>query len=197
MRTMSAVGVASIAMGILILCARGPFLVAPVAALRFTESLIETNTRIRILGGIVLPLGVLMVWAGTAEHSILARVLVIWGWANAGIGLLALLLFPDLYRVLVTAFLPVTRQESFAGWRFIGFIGVAIGVLMIYGGVEALCADTFCLVIYGRAWMGTFLRWMPPPQTGPARMLEKAGRRRRDRAGKQATRCCTDHREAA
>jgi hypothetical protein len=134
----SVIGITSIALGILIICLRAPLLVAPAATLRRVHLLIATNATIRILGGIVLIVGALMVWAGTTGYGTLATVLTIWGWAMIGVALVTLLLFPNLYRGLVRALIPDPVGGSLPGWRLVGLIGAGVGLLMIYVGIRAL-----------------------------------------------------------
>ena len=135
---MSAIGMVSIVLGIVLTCSRAPLLVAPAATLRRVEWLVESDTRLRVLGGIALVLGVLMAWAGATAYGTLASVLFVWGWAMIGFALLALLLFPGWYRGLVGAILPDAVSRDLPGWRLLGLLGTSIGVLMIYAGVAAL-----------------------------------------------------------
>ena len=135
---MSEVGIVSIVVGVVVVCSRGPLLVAPTATLRWFEGVIATNGRIRVLGVGVLILGTVMAWAGASEHGGLAMSLSVVGWAIVGISTLALLLFPAAYRSIAEAVLPTDADEDLAGWRFLGLLGVIIGGLLIYFGVLAL-----------------------------------------------------------
>lgn len=72
---MSAVGIVSIAVGVVTVCGRIPLVVAPAATLRWFKGMIMTNGRIRVLGAFVLLLGATMVWAGASEDSGLAAIL--------------------------------------------------------------------------------------------------------------------------
>ena len=135
---MSPVGIVSIALGLLVVCTRGPLLVAPAATLRWFRGVIETSSGIRMLGAILLILGAAMIWAGATEGSTLASVLTIWGWAIVAIATLALLIFPGVYREIAIALLPTDEEESLAGWRLIGTLGSTIGLVLIYFGALAL-----------------------------------------------------------
>ena len=135
---MSAVGIASIALGIFVVCGRGPLLVAPAATLRWFNSVIETNSRIRVLGIVVLLVGAGMILAGATEGSTLASILTIWGWAMVALGTLALMIFPGAYREFASAFLPAKEEESLPGWRLMGGLGTIVGLMLIYFGVLAL-----------------------------------------------------------
>jgi hypothetical protein len=134
----SEVGVASIVFGVVMVCSRGPLLLAPAATLGWFERLIETDGRIRALGAVTLMLGTAMAWAGASERSGLAMILFVIGWAVIGSSTLALVLFPDAYRSIAEAVLPSDTDEDLIGWRLLGLLGVFVGVLMIYYGALAL-----------------------------------------------------------
>ena len=69
---MSAVGVVSIALGIIVVCSRAPLVVAPAPTLLWWQGMFSTNSRVRVFGGAMLPLGATMIWAGSSEGSGLA-----------------------------------------------------------------------------------------------------------------------------
>ena len=135
---MSTVGIVSIVLGVLMVFGRGSLLVAPEASLRWFKAVIATNGRLRLLGGFMLTLGAVMVWAGASEDSVLATILTVFGWAIAGISVLLLVLFPGAYRAIANPFVPSEMSGSLFLWRFRGLIGVALGVLLIYFGALAL-----------------------------------------------------------
>jgi hypothetical protein len=135
---MSKVGLVSIAVGVLSVCNRGLLLVAPGATLRWIKRMIETSSRIRVLGAVVLILGATMVWAGASEDSVLATVLSVFGWAMVAMGTLVMMLFPGVYRAMANAVLPSDPSGSLLLWRFRGLAGVIAGVLLMYYGVLAL-----------------------------------------------------------
>jgi len=136
--TMSRVAVVSIALGILVVCSRGSLLVAPAATLRWFERLIGTNGRIRALGAVTLTIGATMAWVGASEHSGLATILRVAGWAIVAISTPSLVLFPKVYRAIFEALLPSSGDADLAGWRILGLIGVILGGLLIYFGALAL-----------------------------------------------------------
>ena len=76
---MSAVGIVTIALGVLMMCRRVPLLVAPEATLRWFKETVASNSRLRTLGAFLVPLGPAMVWAGSSEDSGLATFLTIVG----------------------------------------------------------------------------------------------------------------------
>jgi hypothetical protein len=134
----SEVGVVSIVIGVVVVCGRAALLVAPAATLQRFEGVIATDGGTRALGAFVLTLGAAMVWAGASEHSGLATVLSAVGWVVVGIGTLALVLFPAVYRTIAKAVLPSAADSDLIGWRFVGLLGVSIGGLLIYFGAVAL-----------------------------------------------------------
>ncbi len=135
---MSAVGIVSIAVGVVAVCVRGALLVAPAATLRWFKGTIGTNGRIRVLAAFALTLGATMVRAGASADSGLADVLSVFGWVIVGISTPALVLFPGAYLALANAILPSDPSASLTGWRLRGLAGVIAGVLLIYFGALAL-----------------------------------------------------------
>ena len=135
---MSAVGVVSIVFGVVVVCSRGPLLVAPAATLRWLLGVIGTNGSVRALGIVALALGAAMVWAGDSEHSELATILWLAGWAIVGVSTLLLLVFPAVYRAIVESMLPSEADADPTGLRILGLAGVIIGGLLIYFGALAL-----------------------------------------------------------
>ncbi len=134
---MSAVGIVTIALGVLMMCRRVPLLVAPEATLRWFKETIASNGRLRALGGFAVTFGAVMVWAGTSEDSGLATLLTVLGLGFLGVSAL-LVLFPGIYRAIANPVLPSDRSGSLFLWRFGGLAGTLIGVLIIYFGALAL-----------------------------------------------------------
>jgi hypothetical protein len=132
------VGIISIVPGVAVVCSRGALLVAPAATLRWFEGLIRTNGRTRAFGMVILALGASIVWAGSTEHSSLATILLIAGWAFVGVSTLALVLFPTVHRTIAEAVLPSDTDADLSGWRILGLVGVLIGGALIYFGALAL-----------------------------------------------------------
>jgi hypothetical protein len=135
---MSAVGIVTIALGILVVCGRGTLLVAPAATLRWFKETVASNHRLRTLGASFVPLGTAMVWAGASEDSGLATFLTVYGRGILGVSVLVLVLFPGIYRAMANAFLPSDTSGSLFLWRFRGLAGTLVGVLVIYFGALTL-----------------------------------------------------------
>ncbi len=134
---MSAAGIVTIALGVLVVFGRGALLVAPEPSLRWFKETIASNGRLRTLGAFLVTLGAAMAWAGASEDSGLATFLTIFGWGIVGISTLLLVLFPGAYRAIANPFLP-SDTSSLLLWRFAGLAGMAVGVLIIYFGALAL-----------------------------------------------------------
>ncbi len=134
---MSAVGIVTIALGVLVVCGRGALLVAPEEALGWFKETIASNGRLRTLGAFLMALGAVMVWASASEDSGLGTFLTIFGWGILGISALLLVLFPGVYRAIANPFMP-SDTSGFFLWRFAGLGGTLVGVLIIYFGVLAL-----------------------------------------------------------
>jgi len=135
---MSAVGIVSITLGVLLVFARATLLVAPGATLRWFKETVASNHRLRTLGAFLVPLGAAMAWAGASEDSGLATFLTVIGWGFLGTSALVLVLFPGIYRAIATPFLPSDTSGSLVLWRFRGLAGTIAGVLIIYFGALAL-----------------------------------------------------------
>ncbi len=134
---MSAVGIVTIALGVLGVCESGGLLVAPEALFGWYKEAIASNARIRMLGAFVMALGGAMVWAGTSEDSGLATFLTVSGWVVLVSSALVLVLFPGVYRAIANPFMPSDTSNFFL-WRCAGLASVPVGVFIIYFGVLAL-----------------------------------------------------------
>ena len=124
--------------GAIILCSRGPLLVAPATTLRVFRAIIKTNARTRILGTCLVLLGAPTIWAGGSEESTLAIILMFIGWASVGVGVPALVLFPRIYVAIADAILPADSNTDLFGWRLIGLVGVVIGPALFGAGLHTL-----------------------------------------------------------
>ncbi len=144
----SAVGIVSIAVGVLNLCWRGgPLLVAPAAFLRWMKGMSKTNGRTRVFGTFMLILGATMVWAGASEGvsfdpnsqgTLLAFILLVFGLVAAGFATVALVVFPAFFRGLAEVFVPSEPTGRLTGWRILGLAQVIVSWLFIYFGALAL-----------------------------------------------------------
>jgi len=134
----SAVGVVSIAVGVLTLCLRASTLVAPAATLRWFTGAISTNGSIRVMGTCAVILGATMAWAGASEDSTLAFILSFAGWAFVVMSTPAMVVFPGVYRALFNAAMPSDASTTLTLLRMRGLAGVIAGVLLIYFGARAL-----------------------------------------------------------
>ena len=134
---MSAVGIVTIALGVLGVCEGGGPLVAPEAYFGWLKETIASNARIRMLGAFGMALGGAMVWASTSEDSVLGTFLTIYGWVLLAFSGPLLVLFPGVYRAIANPFMPSDTRNFFL-WRCAGLAGLPVGVFIIYFGVLAL-----------------------------------------------------------
>ncbi len=135
---MSAVGIASIVLGVLIFISRGWMVIAPASILRWTGRMIETDRKLRVAGVICLLPSAALIWAGGTGNTTLALILTLMGWWILVVGTMLLILFPAMYRELAGAFVSIDDGEELLGWRMIGLFGMAIGYLFIIYGEQAL-----------------------------------------------------------
>jgi uncharacterized protein YjeT (DUF2065 family) len=135
---MSGVGIVCIVLGILVICGRLPLVVAPGQNLRWLRRLVSSDSRIRVLGAVFVPLGVAMVWVGDPAEGDLAGVVMFLGLWILGASSLLLIAFPATYRSHIEGLTPEEPEGNLIGWRLAGLAGVAIGVIFIYAGVLAL-----------------------------------------------------------
>jgi uncharacterized protein YjeT (DUF2065 family) len=134
---MSAVGIVTIALGVLGVCEGGAPLVAPEAFFRWHKETIASNARIRMLGAFVMALGGAIVWASTSEDSVLGTFLTIYGWVLLAFSAPLMVPFPGVYRAIANSFMPSATSNFFL-WRCAGLASVLVGVVIIYFGVLAL-----------------------------------------------------------
>ncbi len=142
---MSAVGIVSIAVGVLGVCKGGLLLVVPAAFLTWFKRTFRTNGRVRALGAFVLALGATLIWAGASAseeqdtlRAVLAFILFVLGLAVVGIAAPWFALFPGAFRALVNAIVPSDACGSLILWRMAGLARLILCVLLIYFGARAL-----------------------------------------------------------
>ena len=120
--------------GALIIAGRGPMIFAPVATLRFANTLLSTDARIR--GSAVVPtalaVAILALPLGAGEVAGILRFLG-WAWAATALWMLA---SPDSFRYLVGGVTGYFESSvDGAVLRMIGVVSVALGVALIYFGL--------------------------------------------------------------
>ena len=135
---MSAIGVVSIAVGLLIMVSRGLLVLAPAATLRWFGGIVQSEARTRILGTCALLVAAPMIWAGASETSGLGFVLFVFGVLVVIVSLPALVFFPRAYMAIADGFLPADSDTGLFGWRILGLVGVVIGAALIMAGLRAL-----------------------------------------------------------
>ena len=135
---MSKAGIVAMFFGALIVCRRGPLLLAPAATLRWFGEAIKTEARTRMLGAFAVLIAWLMIWSGIDENSGLAAIMFILGVFIFVIAIPALVLFPRVYMSVAESVLPADFGTNLFGWRMFGLVGVIIGVAFFMAGMAAL-----------------------------------------------------------
>jgi uncharacterized protein YjeT (DUF2065 family) len=120
--------------GALIIAGRGPMIFAPAATLRFANTLLSTDARIRGIAVVLTPLAVALIALPLGEGEV-AGILGLFGWLWAAAALW-LLAAPGSYRRIaggVVSYFESSVDEAVV--RMIGVVAVAIGVALIYFGL--------------------------------------------------------------
>jgi hypothetical protein len=124
----------SVLIGALFIAVRGPLLFAPNATLRFYYKFLSTNSRIRITGIAIAPIGLALIGLPLGSSKV-AEILFAVGWLWAA-ATLWLVVAPGSYQrfaVGVLDFLESSVDEAIV--RMMGAVAVAIGIALIYFGI--------------------------------------------------------------
>jgi hypothetical protein len=135
---MSAIGIVSMAVGLLIIVSRGLLVLAPAATLRWFGGIIQPEAKTRIFGICALLVAAPMIWAGASETSGLGILLYVFGVFVVIVSLPALVFFPRAYMAIADGFLPTDSNTGLFGWRILGLVGVIIGAALFMAGLRAL-----------------------------------------------------------
>ena len=129
---MSGLSVVTIAFGLFILVARGPLIFAPTGTIDVYRKFLDTTTRIRALGVCVSVLSAGMVLLARGSEEPAAQIIEVIGWFVAVAVVVLLLIVPSLYRQMALAMLDAVQDAMVL--RFMGVLGTAFGVFVIYLG---------------------------------------------------------------
>ncbi len=129
---MSELAIVTTAVGVLIVLARGPLIVAPQATLGIYRKLLETHARIRIIGACVVALGVAMAVSAQDVDRTAAEVIFAIS-VTIALGALLLLVYPSAYKRLADTVLAAVEDPTTL--RAFGVLGTGIGALLIYLGL--------------------------------------------------------------
>jgi hypothetical protein len=119
--------------GALIIAGRGPIIFAPAATLRFANTLLSADARIRGIAVVLMPLAVALIALPLGEGGAGILRFSGWLWAAAALWLLAA---PGSYRRFaggVVSYFDSSVDEAVV--RMIGVLAGAIGVALIYLGL--------------------------------------------------------------
>ena len=132
---MDPLSILCVLIGTLIVATRGPLILAPTATLRFFKGLLSTNARIRLIAIVGAPMAVALITLPLG-NGVVAGILRVFGWVWAT-ATLWLLTSPDSYRRVsggLLGFIESSVPEAIL--RMIGVVAVAIGIALIYFGVN-------------------------------------------------------------
>jgi uncharacterized protein YjeT (DUF2065 family) len=129
---MSKLAIATTAVGVLVVLARGPLIFAPQATLAVYRKLLETHARIRAIGACVVVLGVALAVSAQGVDRTAAQ--VVFAFASIiALGALLLLVYPSAYKRLADTVLAAVEDPTTL--RAFGVLGTAIGAVLIYLGL--------------------------------------------------------------
>ena len=131
---MDPVSTICVLIGALIIAGRGPMVFAPMATLRFANTLLSTDARIRGIAVVLTPLAVALIALPLGEGKV-AGILRFFGWlwAAAALWLLAAPGSDRRFAGGVVSYFESSVDEAVV--RMIGVVAVAIGVALIYFGL--------------------------------------------------------------
>jgi hypothetical protein len=136
---MPELAVVSIALGILIVVARGPMVVAPQATLGAYRRVLETDARVRMLGVGLASLGLGLIVFARGSDAGAARFLFVFGWLLAAIAVLFGLILTSFFRRIASSFVNFLDDSiDSAILRITGVIALGVATFFIYLGVRML-----------------------------------------------------------
>jgi hypothetical protein len=136
---MPELAVVSIALGILIVVARGPMVVAPQATLGAYRRVLETDARVRMLGVGLASLGLGLIVFARGSDAGAARFLFVFGWLLAAIAVLFGLILTSFFRRTASSFVNFLDDSiDSAILRITGVIALGVATFFIYLGVRML-----------------------------------------------------------
>lgn len=131
---MSSLGVVTALLGVLIILARFPLIVAPDATLRLYRRLIATPTGVRGLGLLLAVVAVALIAASSGGGRLFAQLMGALGWLLAALSGF-LLIFPTVYQRLASSILSGISDPLTL--RAIGALGVGIGAGLLALGLSS------------------------------------------------------------
>ncbi|MEE8294407.1 MAG: DUF2065 family protein [Sphingomonadales bacterium] len=129
---MSALAIVIIAVGLLIIFTRGPFIFAPEKTRAQTLRLFETDKRMRTLGMVFSFFGAVLIWASLGETGGWAVAVYLLGVLAVIISALLIIPFPGRMRGYATRIWAGFSQTTL---RVIGVSSTAVGLLLVYYGL--------------------------------------------------------------
>ena len=128
---MNKLAIASVVLGIIVIALRGPMIFSPDAVIKPFKMLIESKTRLRIMGLVIISFGLALIFAAWGVDHTAARVILGLGCLVVLIPLFFMVIFPSIYSLIADILLDLNPMF----FRVIGVLGVGVGILFIYLGL--------------------------------------------------------------
>lgn len=133
---MNGLAIVSVLWGILIIISRTPILIAPVATINTYRKISSTNTRIRMMGVVMIVLSLFTILFAQKSAEAIADCYLLFGWIAALVSVFMLLIFPIIIKEILEFSLKLFSRSVTA--RLIMIIPTAIGIFLIYMGIAVL-----------------------------------------------------------
>ena len=128
---MNKLAIASVVLGIVVIALRGPMIFSPDAVIKPFKKLIESKTRMRIMGLVFVAPGLALIYAAWGVDHTAARVMLGMGCFIVLIPLFFMVIFPSIYSLIA----DIVLDWNPLVFRVIGVLGVGMGILFIYLGL--------------------------------------------------------------
>jgi len=133
---MNNLALVSIIWGAIIILTRGPIIFAPEASRNFfLNSIITSETKIRIIGIFVVALGMVMIYVAQGYDQTAALFIKYLGWFFVVVAGPIFLIFTSIYKDIL---INIVENMDALILRIIGIFGVGLGALFIYLGLVVL-----------------------------------------------------------
>jgi hypothetical protein len=135
---MDPVGIVGVAFGLLIILTRGPLAILPAQTFRLLTRITSSTFGTRMMGLTFTILIIPTVYFTSQGNSDFASFLYVLCVAALLGWVVALLMFPSIYMLLIEGFLPSESDSDLFGWRLLGLVSVGISVVLVYFGMQHL-----------------------------------------------------------
>ena len=133
---MNGLAIVSILWGILIIITRTPVLLAPRITINTYRKISSTNTRIRMMGVVMIVLSLFTILFAQKSAEVIADCYLLFGWIAALVSVFMLLIFPIIFKEILEFSLKLFSRSVTA--RLIMIVPTAIGIFLFYIGIVVL-----------------------------------------------------------